>query len=255
MHRIVWRILCFGILALPPLCHAQSSFVPVFIDARTEARLGPFPYDRAVIAGALTALEKLGVKGVVLKFFLDQPKSKGDDALAQAMTKLPVVLQARCDDAEPKPNSLDARFSTAIKQTGVSVACRSGWIPLAQLQKSAFEVCFIDQPAVDTPLWHQSYQDRAVKTLYGCALELAHKPVPTADANGVRKVDLTKAPCFEVISLVDVLDGKIDRARIAGKIVVFGYEGPKVAMFETAIGRLSAHRVFMANLFALEMRQ
>ena len=85
MHLIVWRIFCFGILALPPLCHAQSAFVPVFIDARTEARLGPFPYDRAVIAEALTALEKLGAKGVVLKFFLDQPKGKGDDALALEM--------------------------------------------------------------------------------------------------------------------------------------------------------------------------
>ena len=254
MHMIVWRIFCSGILALPPLCHAQSVFVPVFIDARTEARLGPFPYDRAVIAEALTALEKLGAKGVVLKFFLDQPKSKGDDALAQAMTKLSVILQARCDDTETNPNPLAARFSSQIdKPTNFAFTCKAGWIPLPPLQKNAANVCFIDQPLVDVAPLLERYQGRAVKTLYGCALELAHKAVPAADAAGTRKVDLAKAPRFDVISLVDVLDGKIDRARIAGKIVVFGYEGPKAGMFDTAIGRVTAHRVFMANLLALEM--
>jgi hypothetical protein len=132
------------------------------------------------------------------------------------------------------------------------VTCKSGWIPLAQLQRNAANVCFIDQPAVDVALWQERYQNRAVKTLYACALELAKKPVPAADANGTRKVDLANAPRFDVISLVDILDGKIDRARIAGKIVVFGYEGSKAAMFDTAIGRISAHRAFMFNLLAME---
>ena len=106
---------------------------------------------------------------------------------------------------------------------------------------------------VDAATILERYQNRAVKSLYVCALELAGKPVPVADAGGTRKVDLAKVPQFDVISLVDVLDGKIERARIAGKIVVFGYEGPKATMHDTAIGRISAHRAFMANLLALEM--
>ena len=254
MRSIAWLIFCSSILALPALCPAQSAFVPVFIDARTEARLGPFPYDRAVYANALTTFEKQGAKGVVLKFFLDQPKGNGDDALARAMTKLPVILQARCDDAEANPNPLAARFSTPINgQANFAVTCKSGWIPLARLQQTAANVCFVDQPAVDVAPLREGYQGRAVKSLYSCAIELARAQVLAADIDGTRKIDLAKAPRFDVISLVDVLDAKIDRNRIAGKIVVFGYEGPKAAMFESAIGRISAHRLFVTNLMALEM--
>ena len=242
-----------SVISMSAICRAESAFVPVFIDARTEARLGPFPYDRAVTADALAAFEKLGAKGVVLKFFFDQPKGKGDDALALAMTKLPVILQARCDDTEARPNPLAARFSAAIGAQDIfAVACKSGWIPLPRLQQSATDVCFIDQSVADVAPLRERYQGRAVKTLYECALALARKPVPAADAGGTRKIELAKVPRFDVISLVDVLDGKIDRAKIAGKIVVFGYEGPNATMFETAIGRIAAHRVFVMNLMALE---
>ena len=252
--RLFVYIFVVVVLALPTYSRAASIFVPVFIDARSEARLGPFPYDRAVYANALMAFEKLGAKGVVLKFFIDQPKGNGDDALAMAMTKLPVILQARCDDTEAKPNPFDARFSVpATAQMNFAVTCKAGWIPLPILQKNAAGVCFVDQPAVDAATILERYQNRAVKSLYVCALELAGKPVPIADAGGTRKVDLAKAPRLDVISLVDVLDGKIERARLAGKIVVFGYEGPKATMHDTAIGRISAHRAFMANLLALEM--
>ncbi len=253
MRMMVTKIYVTLLIALPTTCRAESAFVPVFIDTRSEAKLGAFPYDRAVYADALTALARLGAKGVVLKFFLDQPKGKGDYTLALAMTKLPVILQARCDDAELKPNLLDARFSAIMtKQTNFAVTCEAGWIPLPQMQKNAANVCFIDQQVVDMAPMLERYQHRAVKTLYVCALELAGKPVPVANSRGVRKIDLANAPRFDVISLVDVLDNKVDRARIAGKIVVFGYDGSKAAMFDTAIGRISAHRVFMANLVALE---
>ena len=80
----------------------------------------------------------------------------------------------------------------------------------------------------------------------------ASMPVPAADGNGVRKVDLANVPRFDVISVADVPDGKIDRAKIAGKIIVFGYEGPKAAMFDSTIGRISARSAFMLNLRAME---
>ena len=262
MRFATWKVLRPALLALlalltfPPLAQAQSAFVAIFIDTKSEARLGTFPYDRAVYANALLAFQKLGASGVVLKFFIDQPKGKGDDALALAMTTLPVILQARCDDAEPNPNPLAQRFSTVASKDAIfAMTCTSGWIPLARLQEKAANVCFIDQSGVDTPFLLERYQGRAVKSLYVCALELAGKPIPVAEANGSRKVDLSAAPRAEVISLVDVLDGKIDRARIANKIVVFGYEGPQAPMFDSAIGRISAHRAFMANLLALEQKR
>ena len=255
MMRVhIWKTIVFLLVATSIPCCAESAFVAVFIDARTEARLGVFPYDRAVSAKALLAFEKFGAKGVVMKFFFDQPKGAGDDTLANAMTKLPVVLQARCDDTEAKPNPLDARFSMAVtSQMLFAVACKAGWIPLPKLQKPAADVCFIDRPAgVDVVPMLERYQDRAVKSLYGCALALAGKSMPTADRSGLLKVDLRKSPRYEVISLLDVLDGKVDRARIQGKVAVFGYEGKLADMFDTPIGRLSAHHAFMANLLALE---
>ncbi len=252
-RTFILRSLLFAIALLPGLCRADSAFVPVFIDAQTEAKLGPFPYDRAVLARAVTAFEKLGAKGVVMKFFLDQAKSQGDDALAAAMAKLPTVLQARCDDTEARPNALDARFSSiANLKMQFAVSCKSGWIPLPVLQSKAADVCFIDQSVPDTAPILERYQGRAVKSLYTCALALAGKPGPVADAGGIRKIDLAKAPRIDAISLIDVFDGKTERGKIAGKVVVFGFEGPKAPMFDSSIGRLTAHRLFMANLLVLE---
>jgi hypothetical protein len=133
-----------------------------------------------------------------------------------------------------------------------SVSCNAGWIPLPVLQKNAMEVCFIDQPVADVAPLRERYQGRSVRSLYSCALALAHKSLPQPDIGGTRKVDLRKAPPIDVISLVDVLDGKVDRAKIAGKIVIFGYDGSKAVTFDTRIGKLTAHRVFMANLLVLE---
>ena len=82
--RLLVNIFVVVVLVLPA-CSSASIFVPIFIVARSETKPGPFPCDRAVYANALMAFEKLGAKGVVLKFFIDQRKGNGDDALAMAM--------------------------------------------------------------------------------------------------------------------------------------------------------------------------
>lgn len=255
MPRTLTKTILLTALCLPAGCVTDSAFVPVFIDAATEAKLGTFPMDRAVYANAIVVLTKLGAKGVVMKFFLDQPKGKGDETLAVAMAASPVVLQAKCDDEEATPNVLDARFTIAAGKQKFDMSCKSGWIPLPALQRSAADVCFIDQPAPDVVLWHERYQGRAVKTLYACALTLAGHKLAHTESAAPLKVDLKKSPLVNAISLIDVLDGKIDRSRIAGKVVVLGYEGAKASMFDTAMGRLSAHRYFMMNLLLLEQAQ
>lgn len=71
-----------------------STFAFVMIDDESETRLGDFPYDRAMYAKAIDACARAKAKGVVLKFFLDRPKSvEGDNALGVSMRQLPVVLQ------------------------------------------------------------------------------------------------------------------------------------------------------------------
>src|SRR5215212_6630734 len=90
---------------------AKDVFAVVFVDERTEARLGPFPYDRSVYAKGIERMGELGARGVVLKFFIDQAKTReGDEALAAAMGKVKVVLQAQLLTAEERPNRLPERF-------------------------------------------------------------------------------------------------------------------------------------------------
>ena len=72
-------LLLFGLISAVP-CHAGDAagvpppFAVVLIDRRTEEALGPFPYVRAIYAKTLESLSNSGARGVVLKFFIDQPK-------------------------------------------------------------------------------------------------------------------------------------------------------------------------------------
>src|SRR3954469_13721270 len=82
----------------------DESFAFVFIDPRTEAELKGPPFDRSVYARAVDRCRELGAKGVLIKLFLDREHSaSGDEALATAMGKLPVLLQARL---EPETGTL-----------------------------------------------------------------------------------------------------------------------------------------------------
>src|ERR1700744_5617891 len=90
----------------------QDDFAVVFIDAASEAKYGTFPLDRPLLARAIQKAGELQARGVVLKFFFDLPKGEaGDNALAQSLTNLPVVLQARMDNTTTNPNPLPARFT------------------------------------------------------------------------------------------------------------------------------------------------
>src|SRR4051812_42825563 len=82
-------------------------FAVVFIDVKTERLLGPFPYDRSIYARAINKAASSGARGVILKFFIDQPKGEaGDRALVVAVGGTKVILQAMLDDKEAAPNEL-----------------------------------------------------------------------------------------------------------------------------------------------------
>src|SRR5690242_6326838 len=90
----------------------REDFAVVFIDAASEAKFGTFPLDRSILAEAIRQAASLGAKGVVLKFFFDQPKSEVSDlSLEQALTNTPVLLQARIDDSQVQPNALPNHFT------------------------------------------------------------------------------------------------------------------------------------------------
>lgn len=108
------------IILLPTFTNAATNpFVAVFIDAKTEKSLGPFPYDRLKTAQAIAKLHEYGAKGVVIKYFIDQPRpGTGDDALALEFKKIPVLLQAQFDESEKTPNPLPAHFNISNQLQG-----------------------------------------------------------------------------------------------------------------------------------------
>ena len=52
-------------------------------------------------------------------------------------------------------------------------------------------------------------------------------------------------------SLADLLEDKIDRIKLSGKIVILGYDGDNQAVIQTPIGGLKAHDYFGYVLLAM----
>lgn len=253
---------------------AQGPFEAVFVDAKTERALGPFPYDRKVYADALRRLRDAGAKAVVVKFFLDQAKSpEGDAALAAEMKAIPCFLQARIDDAEPSSNPMPARFAVT-KATGAfagAMSAGSGWIPAPAFADAAAGVGFVDVRSADEPLRVPAallFQGRVYTSLHLAVLQSMLGPLGVHDGKSVSLggvaaalgadnevvVSLPAADSLAPISLADLLAGTVAPARFKGKVVVFGYDGDKQDDFATPIGRVRAHRLFYYSLVDLHRR-
>ncbi len=253
-----------------------APFAVLMIDEASEKELGVFPYDRTVYAKGIESLAKAKVRGVVLKFFIDRPKTaEGDAALTTALTKAKVILQARMDDDEIKPNTLPERFT--LKGLGESNAMplsgKSGWLPLPELSKNAYDLGFIDSmPSVELIPVIERYQGHDVKSLYTAALELATgeraKISPGKslqlgakkigmDERCFAKVTLPPADTLRAHSFIDLIHGKIPAEKLADRIVILGYDGAKMETNKTSIGMVKGHRLFCYQLFSLyrEVRQ
>jgi CHASE2 domain-containing sensor protein len=276
MWRLLLPVLLVG-LSLParsaergeaPPPPPPKPFAVVFIDAATEQSLGEFPYDRRVYARGIEALAKAGARGVVLKFFIDRPKSvEGDAALADAMTQTKVILQARLDRDETKPNAMLDRFylkDIPLKDAR-PVGAWAGWLPLPLLSERAYDLGFLDStdsvervPVVE--------RKKYVKSLYTAALELAIGSPATFDASGVMRLDkgrikfdeqcmtrirLPKRDALKAHSFLDVLNGKTDAAAFKDRVVILGYDGAKMEENVTPIGKVKGHRLFCYQLFSL----
>jgi hypothetical protein len=105
------RYLALFLLLFSPLASLgrdfSRDFVVVFATATTEARFGKVPLDRSLLAKAIENAAHAEAKGVVIKFFLDLPRNpQSDSRLTRAIATVPVILQARIDDAEPNSNPL-----------------------------------------------------------------------------------------------------------------------------------------------------
>lgn len=238
----------------------EKDFAVVFIDAATETNYGPIPLDRALLARAIERLAVARARGVVLKFFLDRPKTEdGDRRLSEALASLPVVLQARIDEAERTPNPLLDRFTLLNVQATTGVSGKSGWIPLQRFSERAYDIGFVDFASLTIPIL-ETYRGRTVKSLVLCAVELAAgrrsiiqparsitigKNVLKLDARNQFVVSLRGEQAIQYIPFHALLDGTVPHGELEGKVVVLAYDGPNIHAVTTPIGTVKAHRLFI----------
>ena len=88
---------------------------------------------------------------MVLKFFLPNPRSEsGDRALAAAMLKAKVLIEAGVPGAPPT-NKLPDKFSLSLApaSSGGPKAIRAsgGAMPLPQFSAAAYDIGWVDMPA------------------------------------------------------------------------------------------------------------
>lgn len=248
---------------------AESPFALVMIDTESEKRLGGFPPDRKFVAAAIDKLAAAGARGVVLKFFYDHAAKlpASDEALAAAMARIPVALQAGVDDNEIQPNALPARFvpDRISGDYRRSISGKSGWIPIPLLSNVAADVGFadIDVNTTDRVPAIEIYQGRPVKSLTLVALEMAARERAQIISNervllGKRQIKLdennqirlgkieARDPAYTSFS--QLLDGKAGAARLRDKVVVIAYDGSKMHALTTSAGPIKAHRLFYLGL-------
>jgi CHASE2 domain-containing sensor protein len=253
---------------VPVNAAAQSPFALVMIDEASEAKYGGFPVDRAFTAQAIEKLAVAGVRGVVLKFFFDAPSNTASDAaLASAMSKTKVILQARIDDSESKPNRLPERFALPVGAGPVAVSGVSGWLPLPILSNRAHNVGFVDITSPDRVPAFERLGDRSYPSLTVAAISLAlgdpalniapgkqlrlgSKTIPldaqsqiTLSANAFRGADDTA-----YFSLADVVEGKVSLQALRGKLVVIGYHGSRMPTVRVNAGAIKLHLAFWLTL-------
>lgn len=273
---VIARLIALGLLPLLGMsAHAQSRTEPgahpfelVLIDAASEKQLGGFPVDRKIVAQAVTALKAAGAKGVVLKFFYDQPAKlpESDKALAEAISSTKTLLQARIDEAEFGPNPLPSKFVMDKTETNLrsAFAGDNGWIPMPQFANAAHDIGFVDITTSERVPMVESYKNTPVNSLTLAALELATGETGQID-NGARlslgsksvaltadnqvALKLNTNEKLDYINFSDVLEGNAaTMSRVRGKVVVIAYDGIKAESINTNAGLIKAHRLFYMGL-------
>jgi adenylate cyclase len=244
----------------------DSPFVAVFIDAKTEKTLGPFPYDRAILAKAIDKSVESGVRGVVLKLFVDKPKTaRGDGALVDAAKRTKLLVQARLDDSEPHPNALPDRFALTAPIEGKLLSGRSGWLPLPELSGAAHDLGFVDYRVIERMPLFERYDGKLVKSLCLSCLELAlgtRAQIVTAhsvrigdktvelDEYGEIGVEYPTKDDLRSISFSDFIEQPA-RPELKDRIVIIAYDSERFEPVKTPAGAIRPHRAFVYALTSM----
>lgn len=248
-------------------CLYAGKLLVVMIDDKTENIIGKFPYDRSVLAQAVNVAHESNAKAVVLKFFLDLPKSEqGDKALSESMKNIPTILQAAIDNSEKNPNIMSEKFSIMTSLDQKSISGDSGWNPLKIFANNAYDVGYANirdpysVPAV------VKYRGKVYKSIWISTLEILLNQKSRIDyGNKIYfkdkglildnfqciKIELPKKDEIEYVSFVDFINGTIDKDKIKDNVIIIGYDGINQPIFDTTIGKIKAHRLFLYALNSL----
>jgi hypothetical protein len=250
----------------------NKSFAIVFIDAKTEKELGPFPFDRTFTAKALAKSREYGAKAIIVKYFLDQARPGiGDNEIAKEISKIPVILQAQFDDEEKNPNPIQERFNIISRVQGNTdklLNGKSGWIPMPKLMKDSKGLGFVDvansntssvplvlkyQSKIVPSLWLSAIEQKEgkkAKIVLGKYAQIGKIFIPINNA-GEANYKLPIKDTIDSLSFIDLINGKIDRKLIAGKIVILGVDLKTMPTFNTLLGEIGSHRLFYHSLLGL----
>lgn len=251
-------LLILGVLGSAPRPSFNDGFMFVFIDERTERAFNGPPFDRSLYAGVVDRCRELGAKGVVIKLFLDREHTEsGDQALAGAMARLPVIMQARIEPQTGRPDDLPVKFVFEPRTLPTAEQGDRGWLPIPRLAAVAADIGFVDFAGENIPLL-EVYRGKTYKSVVVCALELqsgararlgkdnrlmlGDRAFPTA-ANFVLGIKRSLDP-LPACGLSELLSGEISPAEIRGKVVIFGWIGAGAGAISTAEGRVPSHVYF-----------
>ncbi|MBU0712850.1 CHASE2 domain-containing protein [bacterium] len=269
---MIRKTLLIAIFSLLHIYAEDSPFTFIYVDIKTENKIGAFPYSRYIYAEAIKAASKNGAKAVVLKYFIDEPKDKNSDVkLAESLLELPVFLQCRLNVPENNPNELPKNFLSPeinIINSPNILAGNSGWIPLEILSENCYNVGFVDIyphknnfhiPVIglykNFPI--KSLPIKIFEFLYSENIGIENRKLIFRGKSYKLTSELEYMFTFphkeRLIkhSFVDLLEDRIDKKELSGKIVILGYDGPHQAAIKTPIGELKVHDYFGYVLLGL----
>jgi hypothetical protein len=249
----------------------NSIFKVIFIDKKTEDKLGKISYDRKIYADAIKILKNAKAKAIVIKYFFITPKNEsGDNLLAQEIKDIPVFLEASVNNEEKNPNIISENFvyKKINENTNNIISGDYGFIPLPIFSKNCFDIGFVD---VTTKNYDQiplieKFKGKIYKTLWFSILnyifnnnseiknseyiKINGKTVLLNKYNEI-KVDLPEKDNIDYISFVDLIENNFDKKQIENKIIILGYDGDNISSIDTKIGKIKMHRYFYYTLIGL----
>lgn len=181
--------------------------------------------------------------------------------LAGSFSGIPVLLEARMDDSELKPNVLPERFflPDVVPANDKTISGQSGWIPLPVFATEAQAIGFVDFVRPEKVPMLEKYQGKFVKSLYLCALEMAWdrkaqvlpgrrviingKSLGMDEQNQV-PIEFHSKDALDYIPFHKLLAEGDEVRTLENKIVIVGYDGEKMHSIDTPAGKIKAHRLF-----------